>query len=616
MCGIVGCFSREGVSRDILTAMRDSMRHRGPDDCGLWISGDGLLGLAHRRLSIIDLTDAGRQPLWDAAGRIGVVFNGEIYNHLDLRAELSALGFRFMTRTDTEVIACAYLAWKDDFVSHLRGMFALALYDSLEKILILARDRIGKKPLYYFGSDGVFCFSSELRALRLHPRTPADLDAESLNYYLARGYVPGDKSIIRGVKKLLPGHILKFAISGNNTEIHSYWNLPEPQISSLSDAEMADRLGVLLIDSVRARLISSDVPVGVLLSGGLDSSLIVAAAAKASTATIRTFTITNPQNPEFDESKRARAISGAFGCRHEELPADALLPNPDEIFNLCDEPMADSSFIPTLMVSRLARRHVKVVLGGDGGDELFGGYPYYRTSLRIMRTWGRLPKIFTKISSAAAALMPSGTKTRATLLALGSYDGTRYVSRPQFFDRFSRRNIFKPEILAELGAAIDAPESGDSWSQVSRFSPIQRFTRHDMRRYLSEDILVKVDRASMAASLEVRAPWLDQSLVEFAFGQIPDRLKTNARETRIIQRLLAAQWLPRQIDMKRKQGFSIPLDDWLRNQWRNYLRMPMPRLEKFLEKNAAKNIEKEILSGKNSGQRWYALAALEHWLER
>lgn len=612
MCGIVGLI---GASCSVpqLLKMRDSMVHRGPDDAGHWISNDGRVGLAHRRLSILDLTAGGHQPLSRSCGDVTVIFNGEIYNFDVIRDELIRQGMQFSSRSDTEVIVSAYLKWGDVFLDRLSGMFALAIYDSRKQILLLARDRLGKKPLYYSPGCRSFLFSSELRAMRLHPEISGDVDLISLNHYLARGYVPRDRSMLHGVKKLLPGECLTLDTQTMSHVTRTYWHPPAFDAGSGDSSDLLERLGILLVDSVKQRLVA-DVPVGVLLSGGLDSSLIVAAAARSGAKSVKTFTIANPSESSFDESKRARAVALAFGTNHTELAAEESSLSLDEAMGFSDEPMADSSFLPAVMVSRLARRHITVALGGDGGDELFAGYGHYQKSLRLALSWGRLPHISRTLARLTSEHLPIGFKGRSLLESMGRFDGLQYTSPPQFFDIAARNEILRPAILQELGHNLNAPENDSLWKTLAAYPPISRYTRFDIQNYLSEDILVKVDRASMSASLEVRAPWLDHRMVEFVLRSVPDESKTTRSETRILQRRLAASWLPPHLDMRRKQGFSIPLESWLRGRWKDCLDSSMDNLSPYIKDGVVTSLRNGIRAGRANGQRWYSLALLNHWI--
>ncbi|HEU0016036.1 MAG TPA: asparagine synthase (glutamine-hydrolyzing), partial [Longimicrobium sp.] len=421
MCGIVGIASaRPAGDRALLERMRDTITHRGPDAAGEWWDAPGGVCLAHRRLSILDLSPAGRQPM-DGPGGTTIAYNGEIYNFAELRDELRARGREFRTRTDTEVLLAAYAEWGDACVERLRGMFAFALYDAPRRRLLLARDRAGEKPLFLHHAGGVLRFASELKALLADPALPRELDPEGLEFYLAYGYVPGGRSILRGVRKLPAGHLAVYDVEADRLEVRAYWRLPPPPPPGApADAEaLADELEALLLDSVRAQLVA-DVPVAVLLSGGLDSSLVTAMAARASAEPVRTFTVSFPGHGAFDESAHARTVAGHFGTRHTELPLEPasveLLPM---LARQYDEPIADSSMLPTYLVSRLVRGHATVALGGDGGDELFGGYTHYRWILKQERLRRVMPRPVRQAVGAAAAALPVGVRGRNHLVAFG-----------------------------------------------------------------------------------------------------------------------------------------------------------------------------------------------------
>ena len=375
MCGVVGVGSKTlAAQNDVLMHMCDTMSHRGPDDAGLWVSKDGCVALAHRRLAIIDLSPGGHQPMTDEKGDLCIVFNGEIYNYREVRGALEEAGFRFKTASDTEVILTAYRAWGVDCLAKLNGMFAFGLYDRVRQRMFLARDRAGEKPLFFAHLPGRFMFASELKALMADPTFPRELDLTSLQYFLAYGYVPGEMCILKGVHKLGQGQALLYDLTADSIQRWHYWDLPLPgPQTAISLADLESELESLLLDSVRLRMIA-DVPVGVLLSGGIDSSLITAMAARVSATPVKTFTISFPGHGAYDEGPYAKMVAEHFGTEHMELVAEPasvkLLP---DLARQYDEPMADSSMVPTYLVSRLVRQHATVALGGDGGDELFGG---------------------------------------------------------------------------------------------------------------------------------------------------------------------------------------------------------------------------------------------------
>ena len=427
MCGIVGMArSKERVNLALIETMRDTMTHRGPDDRGSWSSDDGRVGFGHRRLSIIDLSPKGHQPMRSRDGNVCITFNGEIYNFLELRADLQRLGYTFDSESDTEVLLAAYAEWGTDALARLNGMFAFAMYDSLRKRLFVARDRAGEKPLFYRHADGGFAFASELKALMADPALQRRIDLQSLNHYLAFGYVPGERCMLEGVRKLPQAHALTYDLDDNALHVWRYWRLPEPSsngevISAERGDELVDELHALLKDSVRRQMIA-DVPVGILLSGGVDSSLVTAMAASVSSRPVKTFTISFPGHGAYDEAAHARLVANHFGTDHSELVGEPttidLLPRMAAQY---DEPMADSSMLPTYLVSKLIRRDATVALGGDGGDELFGGYMHHAWVQRQQRLRSWLPRPLRRAAGAAAStLMPVGMRGRNWIVGFTS----------------------------------------------------------------------------------------------------------------------------------------------------------------------------------------------------
>ena len=612
MCGIVGVAGDVTVSRELLVAMRDSLRHRGPDDEGAWWSPEGRVGLGHRRLAIIDLSAAGRQPMADTTGDLQVVFNGEIYNYLELRAELEGAGHRFRTATDTEVILEAYRAWGDGCLARLNGMFALALYDRPQERLLLARDPAGEKPLYYRASGGALAFASELKALLTDPACPRELDAEALDAYLAFGYVPGERSMLRGISKLRQGHALDFGVRSGKMRTWAYWALPESRPDD-DDAALLVEYERLLADSVRLRLIA-DVPVGVMLSGGVDSSLVVAMAARASSRRIKTFNISFPGHGVFDEAPYARAVASYFDTEHVELAAEPatvdLLP---ELARQYDEPIADASMVPTYLVSKLIRREATVALGGDGGDELFGGYYQHSWVQQPSRVGGWIPAPGRRAARAAVRrLVPVGTKGRNYLLGLAADPPFHMVQFNVVFDVDARRQLLGP--LADARRGPGAPEELKAALCADRVSPLQQSTAMDFRSYLVDDILTKVDRASMLCSLEVRAPFLDPRLIAFAFQRVPDRLRATAGERKVLSRRLAERVLPPGLDLTRKQGFALPLATWFKGDWGRFIEDVLTSRDADLFDRAT---VQRLLAGQKLGManthRLFALTMIELW---
>jgi asparagine synthase (glutamine-hydrolysing) len=570
MCGIVGFAGRRPIDADSLGAMRDTMSHRGPDDRGLWYSADRSAGFGHRRLAIIDLSPGGHQPMADATGRVHITFNGEIYNFLELRAELEALGHSFHTASDTEVVLESYKEWGEDFVRRLVGMFAFGLYDERERCLLLARDRAGEKPLFVWERDGRLVFTSELKGLFALPEFPRTLDLTALQHYLAFAYVPQDLCLVAGVRKLLPGCMLRFDVDRGSVRRWRYWDLPrfDPDASRGRSADdLTDELEVLLLGAVRRQMIA-DVPIGILLSGGVDSSLVTAMASRATSRPVKTFTVTFPGHGHYDEAPFARLVASHFGTEHTELPAESasvsLLP---ELARQYDEPIGDSSMVPTFMVSRLIRQHATVALGGDGGDELFGGYPQYLWSTRLGKVQQIVPSLLRGTVSRGARWLPPGTRGRNYLIAIG---GDRFGSLARLGLMFDQE--WRSQLLALNGERHPTPDELRLAATEGASTMLQAAERLDFRSYMVDDILVKVDRASMLASLETRAPFLDPSIIEFVFRLVPDRLKVSLTRRKILLRRLAARLLPRKLDLERKQGFSLPLGSWFAGDWGPFMR--------------------------------------------
>jgi asparagine synthase (glutamine-hydrolysing) len=506
-----------------------------------------------------------------ADGGLHIVFNGEIYNFEDLRAELSAKGHIFRSQSDTEVILAAYRQWGTGCLVRLNGMFVFAIFDSRSRELLIARDRAGEKPLFFALADGALRFGSELKALMADPAFPRRIDPEALDSYLAMGFVPGADCMLRGVRKLPPGHALVFNLAGANLRVWRYWSLPTaaaaiPRFEEAAERELTDELEVLLQDAVRRQLVA-DVPVGVLLSGGVDSSLVTAMAVRA-VPNVKTFTVRFPGHAKYDETEHARLIASHFGTQHIELDAGAatveLLPLLARQF---DEPLVDSSMIPTYLLSRVVREHCTVALGGDGGDELFGGYHHYNRLLWMQNNLSWIPHIAQRVAGAAAdTFLPVGLKGRNWFQALGTDLRTGLPLVASCFDRETRRRLMQGQTAWNLRAE----QKREARIPISS-SLLDRATRMDFADYLAEDILVKVDRASMLSSLEVRAPLLDYRLIEFAFGKVPANLKATPLTRKVLLKKLAARILPPQFDQQRKQGFSIPLASWLASgAWRDY----------------------------------------------
>lgn len=612
MCGIIGLISKNSIAeRDWLTGSRDSLLHRGPDASGEWWSDDGRVGLAHRRLSILDLSPLGHQPMHHPKRGLSIVFNGEIYNYAEIRQELEGLGHSFHSQSDTEVLLAAYAQWGVDCLTRLNGMFAFALYDAPQKQVFIARDRAGEKPLFYRSDEGDLYFASELKALLAFPSLPRHLDAEAMDCYLAMGFVPGDRCILKGYRKLPPAHAMVFNLNNGALNVWRYWQLPSlvtpPQ--HRTEIELLKTLEDLLEDAVSKQLVA-DVPVGILLSGGVDSSLVTAMAARRAPH-IKTFSIRFPGYGTYDETDHARLIANHFQTDHTELVAEAstadLLPRLAQQY---DEPLVDSSMIPTYLVTQLVRQHCTVALGGDGGDELFGGYGHYSRLLWMQRNLGLIPAAVRRLIARSAELaLPVGFKGRNWLQGL-DVDFKRGVPLiANYFDVSTRRKL--------LPAHRDAIGIAEAIRQ-SRVPPVedllQRATRMDFENYLSEDILVKVDRASMLSSLEMRAPFLDHRLIEFAFGQVPSHFKANEAERKILLKRLAAKVLPPDFDKQRKQGFSIPLAEWLKKgPFRDLFWSVLTDSNCIFERRTVTDLLAGQDRGHSNSERLFALVQFDLW---
>jgi asparagine synthase (glutamine-hydrolysing) len=611
VCGICGIASVRGaVDPARLAEMSATLVHRGPDSDGTFV--DGGIGLAARRLSIIDL-EHGDQPIANEDGAVHVVQNGEIYNHEELRRELEAAGHRFRTRCDTEVLVHLYEEHGDDFARRLRGMFAAAIWDDRGSgRLVLARDRFGIKPLLYRHVDGELAFASELRAL---PRGEIDLDA--LEAFLAFNSIPAPLTIFRECRKLPPGHVL--AWEAGEVALRRFARpapVPADEVRREDDAELAEELRARLRDSVRAHLVS-DVPVGVLLSGGIDSCVLAALAADESPEPLRTFSI-GFEERSFDELGNARLVAACYGTRHRELvlrpDAALLLPALADAF---DEPFADSSALPTYLVSRLAAEDVKVALSGEGGDELFGGYYTYAADLLAPRL-----APLARLARPLVELLPSSSAK-----ASFDYRAKRFV-RAAHLPPLERHHAWKEIFSAEARAELTGPRSRfdpvdlyrERFAETDGAELLARLQDVDLGLYLVDDLLVKTDRASMAHSLEARVPFCDTMVSNLALA-LPDRQKVRGLRKKVLLRRAAAPLLPRKIVYGRKRGFSIPASAWLRGELEPFAREVLAPdtlgRQGFFRPDAVGRVLDDHVSGREdrSRQLW-GLLAFTLWHER
>lgn len=563
MCGIAGlvCRRPDLLDRAVLESMTRALRHRGPDAEGFLI--DGRVGLGHRRLSIIDTSDAANQPLYNEDGSVAVILNGEIYNFRELRAELEASGHRFRTRSDSEVIVHAWEEFGSECPKHLLGMFAFAVYDSRRRKLFIVRDRLGKKPLYYSRTSSGFAFASEIKALRRLPEASADLDLGALCDYVAYGNSLGERSIFATIRRLLPAHHLTLDLARDTPEpvIKRYWELHPGPDEHLSESDWLDRLDSEISRAVRMRLVS-DVPLGAFLSGGIDSSLVVAYMAEHSPEPVKTFTMAFGE-ASHDESGWARKVAAHFGCEHHEewVTPDAVA-IVDSLIDVYDEPFGDESAIPTFYLSRMTRQGVTVALSGDGGDENFLGYPRYTYSLHGDRIARLLSSVGRSAVAAAASRLPWRSRFKRPLERLARSG----------FDHYHHAMGHSTELTGMLRPEIHRAGSDAAWSKILADDRrlvsgelLKRFSWSDLHNYLPDDILVKVDRASMHNSLEVRCPLLDHRLVESA-RRIPSHLNLKGLKGKRLLRTLLHRRLSDDLTGRPKQGFGVPLAAWLRGE--------------------------------------------------
>jgi len=561
MCGIAGYFG--AGNRETLECMGNTLHHRGPDDDGFYV--DEKVGLAHRRLSIIDLSPAGKQPVVNEAGNVQVVFNGEIYNFKELRAGLKN-SHTFRGNSDTEVIVHLYEEIGLEVFSHLEGMFAIAIYDKKRGELILARDRMGKKPLYWRAGSGTLIFGSELKALMQHPSFKKEIDIASLEKYLQYEYVPTPHTIFKDTYKLEPGHYLRF--SGDGAVKVKFWDIKfNEQKISLDDAMTG--LDARLAAATADRLVS-DVPLGIFLSGGLDSSTVAYYAQKSSVQKIKTFSI-GFEDASFDESSYAKEVAAHLGTEHHELilGPERSLELVSVIADLLDEPMADSSIIPTYLLSRFTREYVTVALGGDGGDELFCGYDTFAAH-KLAEIYGKIPLPLRRyIIEPILRLLPVSHSNmsfdfKAKKFISGFYGEQRYRNQRWLgaFDVIERKKLMRPavcegiedlKVFEDIDTYLGSFKDSDSYHQLGLTY---------QRTYMMDQILVKVDRASMMNSLEVRAPFLDTRVVEFA-NSLPTNLKLHGFTTKYVLKKLMEPRLPKGIASRKKKGFGVPIGAWL-----------------------------------------------------
>jgi len=622
MCGICGIKYTsldKKVNDDLLKSMNKTLVHRGPDDEGFFV--DNNIGLAMRRLSIIDL-ETGHQPIHNENKTIWVVQNGEIYNYMELRRNLIKQGHKFYTKSDTEIIVHLYEEYGEDFVQYLRGMFAIAIWDRSEDKLLIVRDRIGIKPLYYYFRNGVFLFSSEIKTLLKHPQFEGQIRIDALSDYLTYLYIPAPKTIYSDIYKLLPGHML--ILNSGNMKIKKYWELNYDKGKIESFGYYKEKLEFLLKDSVKKHLIS-DVPLGAFLSGGVDSSAIVALMSEISDKPVRTFSVGFDVGSH-NELKFAKLAAERFNTNHEEiyLKPDIISILP-KIASHFDEPFADSSAIPTYLISEFARECVKVVLAGDGGDELFAGYLWTRRQ-KFIQDYNKLPKSIRKsikkifigdnyFSDRSGKIL---NKLRRFIYDVNLPLEESFLRRATCFSEKMKRGLFRND-YSDILKNYNYSDVLLAYFKMDNSDDMEKLLFIDTKMYLPDDGLKKVDMMSLFNSLEVRVPLLDHKVVEFV-ASIPFEYKMKGRESKYIVKEIMKNKLPREILKQRKLGFTIPVHEWFRNELKSFaiekLLSNNSKIGKFFKKGYVNWIINKHISGKQDlGYQIYSLLFLELWLE-
>jgi asparagine synthase (glutamine-hydrolysing) len=620
MCGITGIVRRDGaqIDRELLQRMNDAIRHRGPDEDGYYLN-DGV-GLAMRRLAIIDLK-SGQQPIHNADATAWIVYNGEIYNYRELRKKLEALGHRFYTDSDTEAVVHAYDEYGTDCPRHLRGMFALAIWNERDKSLFLARDRVGKKPLLYSERNGQLIFGSEFTALLAHPDVSREIDHEAIHYYLSFLCVPAPLTAYQSIRKLEPGHWLLWRDGEIKTE--RYWQLDFSNKIDISEAEAGERVVELLREAVRVRLMS-EVPLGAFLSGGIDSSAVVALMAQESSERVKTFSI-GFEEQDFSELHHARRVAEFVGSDHHEFivkpDAMEILPTLVEHYG---EPYADSSAIPSYYVSRETRRYVTVALNGDGGDECFAGYARYAAMHVSQRYFNLLPAgVLANVAKAIPRVQSRTSllgKGKRFLNAASLTPVQRYFRWISAFDEHAKRDLYSQELRRQT-AGFSAIDILQPWfARANGAGIIDASLLTDTMTYLPNDLLVKMDIASMTVSLEARSPFLDHHLMEFA-ASLPEKLKLRGITTKYLLKRILKELVPEENLTRAKMGFGVPIGHWFRGTMQSFLRETLLS-EKALSRglfqpDKVRQVIEQHVEGKiNHEHRLWTLLMLELWFQR
>ncbi|HVF55397.1 MAG TPA: asparagine synthase (glutamine-hydrolyzing) [Pyrinomonadaceae bacterium] len=624
MCGIVGIVHRDGhaVDPELLGRMNTAIYHRGPDEDGVYLNGG--VGLAMRRLAIIDLA-GGQQPIPNQDHTAWIVFNGEIYNYRELREQLEKLGHQFHTNCDTEAIVHAYDEYGSDCPKHLRGMFAFAIWDERRGELFLARDRVGKKPLLYAYVNGKLIFGSEFVALLEHPDVSRDINHEAIHHYLSFMCVPAPLTIYRNVHKLEPGHSLRLTRAGD-IKIERYWQPDFSKKLKLDEEEAGERAIEILREAVRVRLMS-EVPLGAFLSGGIDSSAVVALMSEVSSEPVKTFSI-GFEEQDFSELHHARRVAEHVGAEHHEFivrpDAMEVLPTLVEHYG---EPYADSSAIPTYYVSRETRRHVTVALNGDGGDECFAGYERY-AAMKLAERFRKVPGVLREgVIRQAVELIPTSEFRRSRVRSLKRFlhaaslpPVPRYLRWVSQIDAETKQELYTDEFQREVGGHDPAQWLAPWFAQANGAGVVDASLLTDTMTYLPNDLLVKVDIASMAVSLEARSPFLDHHVIEFA-ASLPENFKLRGLTTKYLLKRVLKKILPTENLTRSKMGFGVPIGHWLRGEMQGFLRETLlsekaGRRGIFKPEAVGRMVEGHTSGGRDHTHQLWTLLMLELWFQR
>ena len=625
MCGICGEL-KYGPGGEVheaeLIAMRDQLRHRGPDSDGVYVSSNRRAGLGFRRLRIIDLTANASQPLSNEDGTVQIVFNGEIYNYQELRKGLVARGHRFKSQSDTEVIVHLYEEKGADCIADLDGMFAIGIWDDRQRRLLLARDRAGKKPLFIYQCNGLLAFASEIKSFFAHPEIVIEPDPEAIPYYFIYGYVPAPATFYKHVTQLEPATLM-LVDSDGRTSARRYWQLQYPEAGAVRQVDRRDAIAGVRERVTRAveRRLISDVPLGAFLSGGLDSTIVVGLMSQLMAEPVKTFSIGFEGDPAYDETSYARLVAEKFKTEHTEFRVSpSAIDLVEKLVWHHDGPFGDSSAVPTYIVSKLTREKVTVVLTGDGGDELFAGYLRFYAAVLSEK----IPRVVGRTAHALLSTLPAPAGDRHPLARAQRF--FRAMDTP-LYDRMTRWNalffddldqLLRPDLLASLMPVDRLRYIARDMPLMAGRSTLSKVLHANFASYLPDDLLVKTDRCTMANSLEARSPFLDRELIEYV-AQLPDDLKLKSRHTKVILREAFADLLPPAIQRRGKMGFGVPLGTWFRGDLRDYMRdlllSPDARYRTMLSAPFVESLVSRHLSGDaNLGHQLWSLLCFEQWL--